>query len=183
MQLPTLSLALIVHLTSSLCLPLIAKPELLHSILNDSDDALLHSTLTDSSPPSPTSPTTVGDEFPNWSRSASWLGFRVVEHESHVQPILPTEYAQEWHLVNSPIRGLVTDEMAKHRLGITAKELDRVFHERVVRPQLRIQEAKSGTWQDVRQVNQDTSQREQDAQLARLVQEEQRFHEIPIEEP
>ncbi len=51
-------------------------------------------------------------------------------HET--DPSLPSSFQSEGHLVNSPIRGVVTDESAKHRLGITARELDLAFSEKVL---------------------------------------------------
>ncbi|KIS65843.1 uncharacterized protein UMAG_06221 [Mycosarcoma maydis] len=70
--------------------------------------------------------------FPPWERGSGWLGFRMWEHESHEQPRLPDTYHDEWHLVNSPIRGVVTQSSARHRLGITLKDADALFQSRIL---------------------------------------------------
>ncbi|SPO31745.1 uncharacterized protein UTRI_06548_B [Ustilago trichophora] len=57
---------------------------------------------------------------PDWWREAGWLGFRDIR-EGH-RPHLPESYEHDWHVVNSPTRGLVTDQPARLRLGIIAKE-------------------------------------------------------------
>ncbi|SPO31418.1 uncharacterized protein UTRI_06548 [Ustilago trichophora] len=57
---------------------------------------------------------------PDWSREAAWLGFRNMREGD--RPHLPESYEHDWHVVNSPTRGLVTDQPARLRLGITAKE-------------------------------------------------------------
>ena len=72
-----------------------------------------------------------GRLFPEWSRGSGWLGFRVTDERE--EPMLPASFEREWHLVNSPIRGVVTDEPARLRLGITARELDRLFESRILK--------------------------------------------------
>lgn len=95
----------------------------------DASPSLLDSLIEDLNTPSTAS--TTENLFPEWTRPSSWLGFRVTNtHEA--DPTLPSSFQSEGHLVNSPIRGVITDESAKHRLGITARELDVLFAEKVL---------------------------------------------------
>lgn len=70
------------------------------------------------------------NKAPDWSRPSGWLGWRLPDDRT--EPELPKEWHNEGHLVNSPIRGVVTETAARHRLGITARELDFVFETRVL---------------------------------------------------
>lgn len=77
---------------------------------------------------------TEAELFPQWSNPSSWMGFRMVgAHVSSLHPPhLSAEYNADWHVVNSPIRGVVTDNRARLRLGITSREVDRDWEQRVL---------------------------------------------------
>ncbi|SPC62182.1 uncharacterized protein UHOD_08818 [Ustilago sp. UG-2017b] len=72
--------------------------------------------------------------FPKWSNPSGWMGFRMVDEpvRSLHPPLLPSEYDADWHVVNSPIRGVVTENRARLRLGITVREVDRDWEEIVL---------------------------------------------------
>ncbi|SJX66521.1 uncharacterized protein SRS1_11351 [Sporisorium reilianum f. sp. reilianum] len=71
-------------------------------------------------------------KMPEWSEGSGWMNFKLYEHGSREEPMLPDSYTREWHLVNSPIRGVVTQPEAQHRLGVTANELVTAFDSRVI---------------------------------------------------
>ncbi|KAI3485284.1 hypothetical protein L1887_51397 [Cichorium endivia] len=60
--------------------------------------------------------------FPEWQRDAGWLGFRQAVRRPDSP--LPAEFASDGNLVYSPIRGVVEDEHARLRLGITLREVE-----------------------------------------------------------